>query len=794
MIWLLLVGVSATVSRAHEISFQLVPEKAWNDGRPASGSSLPAGQIYLFRHGRDLPELVLEANTFGEVPPGDWHWIAEAPGHVSVVGGLLQLPQESESVRKTIIWPVVPACELDLSAARWEGVTRLDAVSLDRNATYPVLPSQRSRFLIPAGRFLVYTLDARGLAAISRPTVCRHGEQVPLRRPEPPALDKQDLMISARLPQGGTTKHEDVLTILKPWNAPEARSSLNPTATVWVADRVTYFFLDVPAEVPWQLVIQTPELLSHRQELASVGGSVRELEDQLLRPRPRVELVVEYRPKRAHARAEIVMSHCGEKPKKHALELEPGECRPVGEPRALQPGTAVYDFRGLDLGWYLLDAWIDDERVIGLGSWLTTFLTPESPEVVELPPQRLEERHIYGHLLQEGESVPGEVRVEPLQPGAEPMRRCPTDEDFLYHLYYFGHDPLPFAVVQLPEDLRERPLAELRGLGFGYQLRACSEDGSCRLFHHRSTFMGEGRFDIELSTERELLVKVLDAREAEPVEGALVIMGSKQKRLSDTLHFVDGEIFVNAESTAEAVSTTSDARGEIRARQLEAGTLRVVVIAEGFRRFEGEVEMPPTGEQELQVELEPEAPRGLLTLRFPGGRPVASAALLALAADGAPDYRCTKASDAFGEVELAPECLEQEGKRFVVLHPQAVIRLVTAAALRRAPELEVEEDRGLPVRARLVDATGKPLPDVVLAMRFADFTLTPNHFLAAASIGSALRAFRTDARGEIALTGVDPRHGLPELARIDGGPWVLLPAALPGEVVELRLEAGEGSR
>ncbi|NJL27327.1 MAG: carboxypeptidase regulatory-like domain-containing protein [Thermoanaerobaculia bacterium] len=521
---------------------------------------------------------------------------------------------------------------------------------------------------------------------------------------------------------------------------------------------------------------------------------MREIEDQQLRLRSTVELAVAYRPKRAHTKAEILISKCGERPKNHAVELKPGECRPVGEPKALQPGTAIYDFGGLDLGWYLLEAKIDDERVVGLGSWLTTFLTPESPERIELPPQRLEELHIYGHILEAGEPVAGEVRVETLQPGGAPMRRYPTDEDLLYHLYYFGYDPLPFVVAQLPEELHDRPLTELRGLGFGNELRACSASGSCRLFHHRSTFIGEGRFDIELSFERELLVKVLDVREAEPVEGALVVLGNKQKRLSDTLQFIDGEVFLNAGSTGEAISATSDAHGEIRVRQLDAGELRVVVEAQGFRRFEGEVDMPLKGEKELQIELEPEAPRGLFTLRLSQGRPAASAALVALTAEGDPDYLCSKASDSFGEVELPPECLEVAGRRFVVLHPQALIQLVTAAQLRRVTELELEEFRDLPVRVRLLDPAGAPLVREAIALRFADFTLTPNHFLAASGAGGVLWPFQTDDHGEIALAGVDPRHGMPELARFDGGSWTYFPAAVPGEVVNLVLEKGQDGR
>ncbi|MCB1037463.1 MAG: hypothetical protein KDD47_26770, partial [Acidobacteria bacterium] len=123
--------------------------------------------MLLYRPGTYEPELILPANQPAELPSGTWHWLDQAPGFVSVVGGSLNAPREGPPLRKNIVWPVVPACELDLSEASWGGVERLDAVSLERQAVFPVAPQKRTSLWIPAGRFLAYTVGARGIQAVS---------------------------------------------------------------------------------------------------------------------------------------------------------------------------------------------------------------------------------------------------------------------------------------------------------------------------------------------------------------------------------------------------------------------------------------------------------------------------------------------------------------------------------------------------------------------------------------------------------------------------------------------------
>jgi len=269
----------------HEVTFHLVPEAAWNDGRPATAQFLPEGRIFMFRSGSYEPERILDANRPQEVPSGDWYWIAESSGYVSVVAGGLRLAG-GEPLRKTILWPVAAACQLDLSEARWNGVVRLDAVSLDRGATYPVTVKERKRLWIPAGRFLTYTVDGRGIAAVSDVESCLPGAVHHLQRPQPPPAGEQDLVISTTLPETGNVTAETAKTTFRMLERPEATPRY-PTATVRAGARTTHFFLRVPSQ-PAEVVIEHPELLTRRLELPGVSGGVRELEAQL---EPRLALV-----------------------------------------------------------------------------------------------------------------------------------------------------------------------------------------------------------------------------------------------------------------------------------------------------------------------------------------------------------------------------------------------------------------------------------------------------------------------------------------------------------------------
>ena len=285
--WLALSALLAPASWGQtEVTFHLVPEELWNGGLPSPADFLPSGKIFLYRAGSYVPELVAEANKPQVVTPGTWLWIAEAGDYVSAVSGKIHYPEGAERFDRNLIDPVVPACKIDLGEARdWRGVARLDAVSLDRRAVYPVIVEDRRRFLVPEGRFLAYTMDSRGVTAISRVASCRTGETVELSRPEPPAAEHQDLMVSVQMPEGMADEGEELSAVLTPFDSSSPPAPQPPTAALRTLYRATFFFLDASAREPLVLEIRHPEFLTHRQELSPLPGGVRELPDVVLKPR-----------------------------------------------------------------------------------------------------------------------------------------------------------------------------------------------------------------------------------------------------------------------------------------------------------------------------------------------------------------------------------------------------------------------------------------------------------------------------------------------------------------------------
>ena len=157
------IGICALAGEHSKITFSLVPKKGPSPSQLAEDTFLPEGTVRLYRRGTYTAGLQLPLNQPTSVPPGDWIWVAEAPGYVSVSSGLLRLGTESADRR--LVWPVVPACEISLEPNEWERISRLDVVSLDFGATYPVQPKQRQRFQVPAGQFIAYTMKGNSLIA-----------------------------------------------------------------------------------------------------------------------------------------------------------------------------------------------------------------------------------------------------------------------------------------------------------------------------------------------------------------------------------------------------------------------------------------------------------------------------------------------------------------------------------------------------------------------------------------------------------------------------------------------------
>ena len=271
-----------------ELTFLLVPEESYDQGDYSR--VLPSGKVFIYRAGSYVPELVAEANKPQVVTPGQWLWIAEAwdeaGDYVSVWSGIMDYPEGAERWDRDLVGPVVPACKIDLGTAQdWQGVTRLDAVSLSREAVYPVIVKDRRHFLVPEGRFVAYAMDTQGVTAISRVVTCAAGETVELSRPEPPTAEHQDLMVSVQMFDGMTDERDELSAVLRPFDPSSPMVPQEPTAAFRTHQRATFFFLDASARELLVLGIDHPQARAHRQELSPQRGGVRELPDVVLEPR-----------------------------------------------------------------------------------------------------------------------------------------------------------------------------------------------------------------------------------------------------------------------------------------------------------------------------------------------------------------------------------------------------------------------------------------------------------------------------------------------------------------------------
>lgn len=784
LVWLTLLMVLGQAASAHELTFLLVPKKDWNQGQPSADAFLESGRVLLFKHGSFEPDLVVEANLPQAVPSGTWYWIAEAPGYVSTTSGVIRL-DDDEPISRRLIWSVVPACEVDFRRIEWRGISRLDLVSLDHHATYPITRRNQSSRWIPAGRFLSYTTDPRGIVGISTVRTCQPGDSLELSKPEPPANDRQAVVANVQIPVGedGEVKVNRSLlqASIKNLDASGTTGPRSPDALVWVEERATFFFLDLEALGPFQLSFEHPGLRTARLEFAEAPGEVQELKDFRLQNRVAVDFVVDYRPQRPHAREELVMLRCGDQPRQHLVELDRRSCQPVGEPQLLQAGLYPYRFEGLDVGWHVPSAQIDAEELPGLGSWTSLMVDGQTSSPMALDAHLLEELHIYGQILNEGDPVEGEIRLDPIADFSGLARRYPTDDELFYHLFYFAQEPLDFGLRRLPEDVQKRDRESLKGLFFGQRLSACDADSFCKLFHIWSTFSGEGQLDFELGATK-VAIQVIDAESRGPIPTAQAAF-SHDGEGNETFHFVSGEAFAGSRPAGEALAAFADSRGEIRIRDVKAGIRRLTVMADGYTRSTRELAVPAAGRLDVEVELHAIGPRGGLTLLFPDGRSVSGVALLALQENGATDYACTRATNSLGEIEIPGGCLEGE-RVFLALHPGVRFQKFSVSALRQTGHILVERASPLPRRVRLMSTSGLPLAFVPLKIRVQGITLTPNHFLAAASRGGRSIPLRTDHRGEAVLAFLDPDDPAIEVSLSPTGRWWTL-AGRSGQIEEV---------
>ncbi|MCB1035126.1 MAG: carboxypeptidase regulatory-like domain-containing protein, partial [Acidobacteria bacterium] len=498
------------------------------------------------------------------------------------------------------------------------------------------------------------------MTAISTVSTCSPGETLTLSRPEAPPADLQDFMVSALIPDGLELSIDDINVALYPAKPKADPYVGQPAAALSIARRRTFFFLRQPAGRPIKVEFRHPQLRTREVLLSPLGGGVRELEDVRLQERVALEVTLDYRPTREHRSQTLQALLCGQQQRRFFEEVPREVCSRTGSRVGLQPGQAIYRLEGLDSGWYVLEASIDNELIFGLGSQASALVDAEAPAVLPMVVEPLEELHIFGSLLVGGEPVPGAVVLSPFMDGITEALIFPTDDELLYHMYFFAQTPSEFGRNRLPEDLRGAESEKLRGLFDGYQLQGCTEDGFCHLFHHQSTFSGGGRMDLDLGEDRELLARVVDTSSGSPIAGALVVVG-KRGKAAETIHFVAGELH-RQEATFEAPSTLTDADGYVRLRGLPAGQQRIGSSADGYQPKSREFSMPESGRLELELALSSEKKRrddpSALTLRFPDRGSVARAFFLALRAGQEVDYRCSQGTDLRGQVRFPDTCLE----------------------------------------------------------------------------------------------------------------------------------------
>lgn len=776
--WLVLAGPAL----AAEVAFHLVPDHLYEDSQQRARHHLEEGRVHLYRAGSYEPELTVPLNRLRRIPEGTWHWIGEAPGYVTVGTGTLVVSEQSVKATKHIVWPVVPACRIELEAgAAWRGVQRLDVVSLTRGSTYPVSPGERPQLNVPAGPLMAYAVGPRGLVGIRRVVGCRQHETVPALVPEPPPATERDLLVHVEVPEDlATEAREGIELAARRRGSRSAADELPPDATVWSGDRLVAFFLGLSANEELELLARGPGLRTAVEPVEVEGGGARELAPVKMKRLRDLVVRVDYQPLEDHDPAYLRIRYCGRSESGH--RLRDNACKELEQKPRLRSGLHSYTFEGLDDGLYMIGARVGDEMLRHLGEGFSLFLDPSDDEDLEPPQAPLIEMELWGHLLDDGEPVPGEVRLVPAKPDW-PLRRFPTDEDRLYHLTYFGRPP----AFDFPE-LEGRDLDESLGLYYLYRLAVCDARGACRLYGQDSRIYGGGRLDLELPAARGVEITVLDGRDGTPLTGAEArYWGTGEKLFFD---HGDAEILEARPTPAFSRSGTG---GVIRIGDLPSGELVVSVHHEGFEpaRLDSLV-VPEEGFVETTVRLQPEGggadhDEEGLTLLFPSGVPMADAFLLTLNEEGR-RTACSVTTDAKGTARFSEGC-PGDGT-VVVLHAHAQITVLDASRVRSASELEIQGAPPLPLRVRVVDDEGVPVPRTWVELRYPEVTLGSPEFLLALTRGGPTMLTATDESGFALLRGVDPRAiTVPEVAA-PGAPEeaaVPLSAYQPGDTVEVVL-------
>ncbi|MCG8458852.1 MAG: hypothetical protein MI919_21445, partial [Holophagales bacterium] len=705
--------------------------------------------------GSEQPQLVVNAHEWIDVPAGRWSWTAEAEGYVSARSSTLTIGAD-DSTEKTFDWPVVPACRVRLlDDRRWQTVSRLDFVSFDYSAVFPLFPRQRREGWIPIGRNLTYSTTPGGLGGIRNLARCRHNQVLEIEPPAPPGPEHQDFLVQVTI--GDTVPDVRALDwnelLLSLLSQGQRLPPIAPLGGIWAGGRWSFFFLGVPASTGWKLRIQQPELRTLTEPIETLGGSVREVIPPSLQARVSVDLTIDYRPAREHREQNLYANWCDPDAERRA-GVDPCERQIFDHP--LTPGLITYRLPSLDTGKYHVGAVVDGELVLGLGSGVGIEI-PSSDEVPPpLPVIPLVEHEIWGQILEDGEPIPGSVRIRPSDRSSlltarerRSTRVFPTDEDLFFRLYYFARLPWVRSMEDY-ENEGERQAA--MGLYPGMEwLEACSHDGYCRTFSYHSRILGEGRMDLEIGGLRKLLLTVVSSESGRPVPGALV-----QTAPVPALSFDSGELEWVPATGVERVSRSTDSAGEARIRMPMELDEPVRVSKEGFERAEVLVEGPK--EMELLVQLEPadeSGSEGGVAIRFAGdGQPAAHGFFFAYDEEGRFNYHCSVATDSKGRARF-PERCRAEIDRLIFGHPGSSLAVLDARYVLNTGEIPVRRAPGRPLVLEATGIDGRPIPGLPITIRARGLRVGINEMLYLIGKGAQPLFNRTDAGGRSTLRGLD---------------------------------------
>lgn len=737
--------VVAAAAEAATIRFSLV-EKDALERDPRTAPPLPQGTVHLFRVGESLAAIAVPVEAVVDVPAGSWTWVAEAPGWVSVDAGVLRVAAEEPRnvVPRRIVWPVVPACRVTLgSAAEWKGLERVDVVSIDRSAVFPLRPPQRTSGWIPAGRFLVYTVRNSRIVELSEPRACRASDEVALRRPLPPPPGRMAVVATARV-EVAISGLPDVAITGRGAGPIGSRG-----VTLRINNQVVRFDWSLPSSRDLELTVRHAELRTRTVPLPAADRAVVELPELRLVARDRVAVPVDYRPKAQHRTQKLRLEHCGEQ--RITTRTPLGRiCRALTSEVDLVPGLHEYEFGQLDTGTYFMTAEIDGERLgRGLANRASFFVSGDD-DTVDLPrPGLIVEQQLKGRILLEGKAVPGFLELQ------ASGRRFPTNEDLEFEWIYFARE--------IRDDERKSGPHESRFFTstLSNRMRACAEEGPCRFLGPHSYFEGEGYVEIELTGPRAT-VEVRSAATEEPVAGAAVWV-----RGIEDFVFQQGEVQLQPASGMERQGpylTRPNGQVVVDLPRLQPIDERVgrpfrevplFVEKSGYESRELWVPVSAASLAEpVVIELQPKEEGREVTVLMDGRSPLRGAFLLRVGAEGQRDLACSPTTDSRGVARIRSECSE-EGGWFVVFHPAAAVTVIRADAAA-LPAISVPAG-GPPIEVVAIDgASGEPVADLPLGLQLGDLRLTTNDLLTALTYTRTMFGHLTDGAGRVRLYGLRP--------------------------------------